>query len=153
MTVTYNQKGYVGSSMSVRAREAYDRGERPLSKWTKKAMMAELGRVLDGDTDMFDDFGTTPEEMTALPKTDILDALGGLPKRILLGEWLVRTSWHHTSKYANETDFLYPDIDRLHHVVAHAIGQGGDVRAALMDDAERWSACHCIDWQAGNGRG
>lgn len=32
--VVYGQKGYLGSSMSVRAAEAYEQGEMPISRWT-----------------------------------------------------------------------------------------------------------------------
>lgn len=35
--VSYGQAGYVGTSMSARAREAYESGEMPMSKWTRKA--------------------------------------------------------------------------------------------------------------------
>lgn len=38
--VAYGQKGYLGSSMSVRAVEAYEQGEMPISRWTKTAREA-----------------------------------------------------------------------------------------------------------------
>ena len=34
--------GYIGYSMSRRAAEAYEDGEMPKSKWTKKAMVAAI---------------------------------------------------------------------------------------------------------------
>lgn len=37
-----NGNGYDGYSMSNNARSAYDDGERPLSKWTKAAIMSEI---------------------------------------------------------------------------------------------------------------
>ena len=37
--VVYGQKGYLGSSMSVRAAEAYEQGEMPISRWTKTAII------------------------------------------------------------------------------------------------------------------
>ena len=37
--VAYGQKGYLGSSMSVRAVEAYEQGEMPISRWTKTAII------------------------------------------------------------------------------------------------------------------
>ncbi|TPF93238.1 hypothetical protein BW14_06060 [Bifidobacterium sp. UTBIF-68] len=150
MTVTYNQRGYVGSSMSVRALEAYARGEMPLSKWNRTAMIAELSHILDGgiDAGLLEHTDLTTEDLTGLPRKDVMAAFIAMPKNILLGAWLTCTSWHHTSKYANETLFYYPDIERLHSVVNYAIGQGMDVREYLMDDAERWAACHYIDWHA-----
>lgn len=36
--VVYGQKGYLGSSMSVRAAEAYEQGEMPISRWTKTSI-------------------------------------------------------------------------------------------------------------------
>lgn len=36
--------GYIGNKMSVRAYEAYESGEMPLSKWTKTAI---INTVLD----------------------------------------------------------------------------------------------------------
>ena len=38
----YGNKGYDGYSMSIRAREAYEDGEMPKSKWTKKAMLEAI---------------------------------------------------------------------------------------------------------------
>lgn len=40
--VTYGQSGYVGSSMSESACEAYKNDEKPKSKWTKTAMLAAI---------------------------------------------------------------------------------------------------------------
>ena len=48
--VTYGQKGYLGSSMSVRAGEAYEQGEMPISRWTKTAIIqAVKGYCFDFD--------------------------------------------------------------------------------------------------------
>lgn len=40
--IGFNQKGYVGQSMSVRAKQAYDDGEMPRSKWSKAATLDAL---------------------------------------------------------------------------------------------------------------
>lgn len=37
--------GYRGKSMSNRAARAYNRGEMPISKWTKKVLLEELAEV------------------------------------------------------------------------------------------------------------
>lgn len=42
--VVYGQKGYLGSSMSVRAAEAYEQGEMPISRWTKTPIHAVAGK-------------------------------------------------------------------------------------------------------------
>lgn len=87
--VSYGQSGYVGCKMSERAQEAYDSGERPISKWNKWDILCELENDLDDDT------------FAKLTKYSA-QAL----KNVCL-EW---TSWHHTGSYANETDF-YKVID------------------------------------------
>ena len=85
--VTYNQCGYIGSSMSVRAHEAYEDGEMPKSRWTKKAMLEAI------DAWCYD------EDRVALPE------VAKLKKDELFERCFHWTSWHHTSKYANATDF------------------------------------------------
>lgn len=40
--VSYGQGGYVGTSMSVRARQAYESGEMPMSKWTRGAIISSV---------------------------------------------------------------------------------------------------------------
>ena len=87
--VSYGQSGYVGCQMSERAKEAYDNGERPMSKWTKWDILCELEYDFDDDT------------IAKLSKYST-QAI----KNVCL-EW---TSWHHTGSYANETDF-YQVID------------------------------------------
>lgn len=83
--VSYNQNGYVGSSMSVRALEAYESGEKPKSKWTKAAMLAEMR----GYCEDYDIRYVEPK----MTKDELFDRFF---------EW---TSWHHTGKFANPTDF------------------------------------------------
>ena len=87
--VMYGQSGYVGCSMSARAQEAYERGEMPKSKWTKAAMLdAIAGDLLDDEyINVFKQF----------KKDELFDRFF---------EW---SSWHHTGKFANVTDFY--DVD------------------------------------------
>lgn len=85
--VTYNQRGYIGSSMSVRAHEAYEDGEMPQSKWTKAAILDAIQRFCEEDDLVYD------PSIEKMRKADLWDAFI---------EW---KSWHHTSKYANVTDF------------------------------------------------
>lgn len=87
--VSFGQSGYVGCKMSERAQEAYDNGERPMSKWSKWDILSELEYDLDDDT------------IAKLSKYSTQTI-----KNVCL-EW---TSWHHTGSYANETDF-YAVID------------------------------------------
>lgn len=82
--VRWNQSGYVGTSMSVRAVEAYDNGYMPLSKWTKNA-------ILEGVASIYD------EEVASYVKS--------WSKDFLAENFLEYKEWHHTGKYATKTDF------------------------------------------------
>lgn len=79
--------GYVGWSMSRRAAEAYRDGEMPRSKWTKKTIVEALKGACD-DLDLMYD-----PSIERLRKDELFD------------RFLYASSWHHTSKFFNETDF------------------------------------------------
>jgi len=83
--VIHGQSGYVGSSMSVRAEEAYANGERPISKWTKKGIL-----------DAAKNKGASEEALASMKAMPIAQL-----RELALAE----TSWHHTSKMLNETRF------------------------------------------------
>ncbi|MCL2607628.1 MAG: hypothetical protein FWD92_03625 [Methanomassiliicoccaceae archaeon] len=81
--------GYKGYSMSNRAIEAYEDGEKPLSKWTKAEILSQL-----------EEEGLSKRKIESLSKMTVADMKDKL---------LVRTSWHHTSKHYNRTDFYSVD--------------------------------------------
>ncbi len=81
--------GYFNYSMSNGAREAYQSGEKPISKWSKSEILAEAKQ-------------SCPEEVFPL--------LGKVPASVLRDHLLTRSSWHHTSSHYNRTDF-YSVID------------------------------------------
>ena len=85
MSVKFNQKGYIGQSMSVRAQEAYDNGEMPLSKWGKKQILDELYAM-----------GYSEDKLLLLNK---------LTKKELSDLFLTYSSYHHMGKYANSINF------------------------------------------------
>lgn len=118
--------------MSRRAHQAYDRGEMPISKWSKKAILAEWGRILHGDRNAWAKqarIGKTRAE--SLDVDAIMDALKGLTLPVLRSQWLYRSSWHHTGKYRNRTDFHRPDLRMLGRVARYAAREGMDVRDAV----------------------
>lgn len=80
--------GYFGFSMSNNARAAYADGSRPMSKWTKADLIAELPRELR----------TAAEKVTA---------------DRLRRELLRPDGWHHTSIYYNKTPFFCVDADAI----------------------------------------
>lgn len=86
--IKYGQKGYVGFSMSKRATYAYDAGEKPLSKFTaadKDALNELIARY-------------APESGLVVKTVPQLKAI--------LRKW-GESSYHHTGKYANKTEFYH----------------------------------------------
>lgn len=93
--VTYNQAGYVGSSMSRRAAAAYEDGEMPKSRWTKKAMISAIAEWCDDNDRTLDD------EVVSMRRDAILE------------RFFKVTSWHHTGRFAAATDFYGIDESAL----------------------------------------
>lgn len=81
--------GYIGSKMSVRAYEAYESGEKPLSKWSKNDIIECVLNVRN-------DFNE--KELNSYNKE-------------VLKVFLICSSWHHTGSYFNETNFYSLDHD------------------------------------------
>ena len=102
--VTYGQRGYIGSSMSARAQEAYEDGEMPKSKWTKAAIVDAIKSFCDEYDLVYD------PSIEKMSKADLWDAFI---------EW---KSWHHTSKYANATDFYGIDEEACKERFEHMSG-------------------------------
>lgn len=72
--------GYNGYSMSNNAVDAYESGEKPMSKWTKTEMLK------------------------AIP-AEYRDGFKGFKAAILKNVLLRESSWHHTSSHYNRTYF------------------------------------------------
>lgn len=88
--------GYNGYSMSNRAREAYENGEKPLSKWTKADIMQEV------------------KDFSAENKLSFtMSLLAKAPKAVITDLVLIKSSWHHTSSFVNRTDFYKIDTNIL----------------------------------------
>jgi len=83
--------GYHGYSMSNNAVAAYEDGEMPLSKWTKTAILNELV-----EQEANPDIIALAKKMTVAQLKDI---------------FLYKSSWHHTSKMYNRTDFYSVNLD------------------------------------------
>lgn len=78
---------YIGNKMSVRAYEAYENGEKPISKWLKSDIeKAVLKRRKDFNK----------KELNRYNKE-------------ALKAFLICSSWHHTGSYFNETNFYSLD--------------------------------------------
>lgn len=100
--------GYNGYSMSNRAVEAYESGEAPMSKWTK-------AKILDAIADIDE------EKAEKLKKVKV---------KILRAHFLEYSSWHHTSSYANATDFYSLDEGAVESL------EEEDIKA-LLDESAR----------------
>ncbi len=88
--------GYDGYSMSNNARSAYACGEKPLSKWTKTEIL-EAVREIAEENELNIDF----------------DLFSKISAKILKSEFLEKSSWHHTSKFYNCTDFYSIDEEKV----------------------------------------
>lgn len=80
-------KGYHGYSMSKRASAAYTNGEKPLSRWTKKAIIAAIN-----------DWEETNNRLMTVD-------VNKMTRDDLIERYIRYSSWHHTSKMINATEF------------------------------------------------
>lgn len=76
--------GYSGYSMSNRAVEAYASGEKPLSKWSKWDIIAQIKKQYPDIAQTYDFKKVSLKKLRSL---------------------LEYTSWHHCSSYCNKIDF------------------------------------------------
>ncbi len=90
--------GYCGWSMSNNAVKAYEDGEMPISKWTKKEIVGRIEDVVEN--------GEIELQCS-------MEKLKKLPLRILKTYCLILTSWHHTSKFYNETGFYSLNVSYI----------------------------------------
>nr|DAG27467.1 MAG TPA: hypothetical protein [Caudoviricetes sp.] len=88
MALTNEKGGYRGHSMSNRAVKAYDRGEMPISKWTKKVLLEELAEVAYDNDIAFENV-----------------ALNRLTLKELQAAFLENSSRHHTGAFYSTTNF------------------------------------------------
>jgi len=96
----YNMNsGYCGYSMSDRARQAYDSGEKPLSRWTKAEIISAIEEVDAVKAELFKNVN-----------------LATLKEKVLY-----QSSWHHTSSRCNATDFYSVDEDFIREITRDEI--------------------------------
>lgn len=124
--VSYGQDGYVGTSMSVRARQAYESGEMPMSKWTR-------GAIISSVKDYCADF-----DLAYNPKIETMC-------RAKLAEtYLEYKSWHHTGRFARETEFFGLNEDAVcadfPEMTPDQIAECIDKAAAAQTAASEWNS-------------
>lgn len=106
--------GYKGYSMSNNAVEAYAKGEKPMSKWTKAAILYELKKV-------------NPEIVELAKKLTVSE---------LKSRLINTTSWHHTSSKFNQTDFYSFDEVEAEGFTAERINKIIACRESKTEKAE-----------------
>lgn len=100
--------GYKGWSMSNNAVSAYENGEMPISKWSKKEIIKRI------------------EEAVYYEEIELqcsLEELKKLPLYFFKTYCLMYTSWHHTSKFYNETSFYSLDFDYIEQLTDEDVEQ------------------------------
>lgn len=122
--VSYGQGGYVGASMSVRARQAYESGEMPLSKWTRGAI---ISAIKDYCADF--DLAYNPE-------------IESMSRAKLADTYLEYKSWHHTGRFARETEFYGLNEDAVcadfpEMTPDQTAKRDGEAKEAQADASER----------------
>lgn len=131
--------GYCGWSMSNNAVDAYDNGEMPMSKWGKRDIVDQIEEGVEkGDIELHC-------SMNKLEK---------LPLGVLREYFLERTSWHHTGKYYQETDFYSLNICYIEELTDEELmwlaSKYKDEQRRLKEEkvaevSEKWE-CSFLEW-------
>lgn len=126
--------GYQGWSMSNRAVQAYDSGEKPLSKWNKKSILEEVARTID---------------YVGLEVKFDIKKLESVKVNVLKEKLLSYSSYHHTSSYFNTTDFYTVDVDTLEELtneVVEDLIKLGNANKKKQQPKERKVVAHFLEW-------
>lgn len=120
--------GYNGFSMSNNAVSAYENGEKPLSKWTKKDILSGIKAI---DVELKCDFSK----------------LQKAPVKVLKDLCLYCSSWHHTSSHYNKTDFYSIDEDKVENLTDEQI-EDAILSSKHIEEKpaeEKWK-CAFLEW-------
>lgn len=125
--------GYNGFSMSNNAVAAYESGEKPLSKWTKKDILEAIEiAISDGE----------------LVLNCSLKELKKVPVKVLKNLCLTYSSWHHTSNHYNKTDFYSLDIDTIETLTDDKLKEEVTKSKSCQKEEpeeEKWK-CAFLEW-------
>ena len=127
--------GYNGYSMSNNAVEAYENGEKPLSRWTKAEILEAIeDAISEGE----------------LTLNCTMDKLKKTPLKVLKKLCLCYSSWHHTSNHYNITDFYSLNIDRIEELIdeelEEAIADSKAEKEVKQEPAEERWMCAFLEW-------
>jgi hypothetical protein len=99
-------KGYSGYSMSKRAVQAYEQGEKPISKWRKADIIEAVNMYAE-------------EEGIDLSDVDLTK----MTTEELKDKFLSYSSWHHTSKHFNKTNFYSINNDAVKNITKEEVAE------------------------------
>ena len=129
--------GYHNYSMSNNAVNAYNNGEKPLSKWTKTEIIEQINNLVRND------------ELILVCN---LNKLSKLPATLMKSVCLMKTSWHHTSNRFNKTDFYSLDVEHLENLTDEEIdiavknfNELKKFKESQKDIQEKWE-CAFLEW-------
>lgn len=123
--------GYNGYSMSNNAVTAYEDGERPLSKWTKAAVIERIEQLIE-------DCGVE----LRIDKTALFALRAPALKMLVLR----KASWHHTSSWYNATEFYDVSIPALEALTGEDLADAAERKPAPEEPKEdRW-LCEYLEW-------
>lgn len=122
--------GYNGFSMSNNAVMAYEDGEKPLSRWTKKDIIEGI-------------------EKSEIELKCSIGKLKKMPVKALKETCLCYSSWHHTSNRFNRTEFYSIDTDKVEELTDEKINELIDEYKSIKNKEtpveQRWK-CAFLEW-------
>ena len=123
--------GYYGYKMSNNAVLAYASGEKPYSRWKKQDIIQAIEKAIrDGDIELH-------FSMKMVKK---------IPLKELKWRALYCSSWHHTSKEYNRTDFYSIDFDFFNELTDEKIQEILDnIKPEEKPSEEHWK-CKFLIW-------
>lgn len=116
--------------MSNNAVEAYENGERPLSRWRKSDILEAIS-------------------VSEIELKCSISKLQKLPVKVLKEVCLTRSSWHHTSNYYNQTYFYALDEEYIGNLtdekIEKLLKECKSEEKRREPAEERWK-CAFLEW-------
>lgn len=123
--------GYNGFSMSNNAVDAYESGEKPLSKWTKFEILHSIKEMIsNGDIELKIEF----------------ELLNKIKVKQLKTFFLKKSSWHHTSSRYNKTDFYDLDTNYIENLTEDKVKSLIDIKEQKQTTDETKALCKYLVW-------
>lgn len=120
--------GYYEYAMSNNAVAAYENGEKPLSRWTKKEI---IDKIEDAEINL----------------NCSIDNLKKVPAKVLKEICLSYSSWHHTSNHFNRTDFYSVDYEKIAEITNAQLDQCiADYKKESKEVSEEKWECTFLEW-------